>query len=290
MAYKQEKFKEYPPYNILKCTRFEVFKVMMDEISDEKEIIIAVIKNFLCDAVKALPNATTESIDAAIDATIGQFMDMVANTAKRLPLARFAVEQPILRPRNNWYMEGFEGFCRSYVAGINGIGLENVSKLEAKTRQSQRFVDDQVHLTKDSSMVYVNCLLYNAEAFFTAELIDLEAGTTKKPERQDVSLQTNFEKSVKDLDTKIEEINRNIFKRCFHNNLVLSRLREDVDCISNTNKEDKMIISGLSSRIPKPTGNVEIPTWLKNMVSDTLEAIEPGSSKEIIFVAQGRSN
>jgi hypothetical protein len=70
----------------------------------------------------------------------------------------------------------------------------------------------------------------------------------------------------------------------------LSRLGEDVDCISNANKEDKMIISGLSRRIPKPTGNVEIRTWLKNIVSDTLEAIEPGSSKDIIFVAQGRSN
>ena len=150
MAYKPEKFKEYPPYNMLKCTRFEVFKVMMDEISDEKEIIIAVIENFLCDAVRALPNATTESINAAIDATIGQFMEVVADTAKRVPLARFAIAQPILRPRNNWYTEGFEGLCRSYVAGINGIGLENVSKLEAMTRQSQKFVDDQIHLTKDS--------------------------------------------------------------------------------------------------------------------------------------------
>ena len=42
MAYNPEKFKEYPPYNMLKCTRFEVFKVMMDEIRNEKEIIIMV--------------------------------------------------------------------------------------------------------------------------------------------------------------------------------------------------------------------------------------------------------
>jgi hypothetical protein len=71
---------------------------------------------------------------------------------------------------------------------------------------------------------------------------------------------------------------------------MMARLREDVDCISNASKEDKMIISGLSSKIPKPVGNLEIRTWLKNMVSETLEAIELGSSKEIIFITQGRSN
>lgn len=295
MTYKPEKFKEYPPYKMLKCTRFEVFKVMMEEIKNEKEIIIAVIENFICDAVRNLPNASSDSIDSAIDATIKEFMGVVQNTAKRLPTARFAIAQPILRPRNDWYTERYEGLCRTYVARVNGLGLDNVSRLDAMTRTSQNFVDDQVHLTIESSIAYVNGLLYNSDAIFTAEIVDLEAGTSKKPERaseQMVSqtLQANFEKSVKDLDTKIVELNRDIFRRRFHDNLVMARIREDVDTISNTNKEDKIMISGMTSKTPKPFGKDEIKKWLKEMVSEALESIEKGTAKDIIFVAQGRSS
>ena len=34
----------------------------------------------------------------------------------------------------------------------------------------------------------------------------------------------------------------------------MARIKEDVDTISNTNKEDKMLISGMNSKIPRPTG------------------------------------
>jgi hypothetical protein len=34
----------------------------------------------------------------------------------------------------------------------------------------------------------------------------------------------------------------------------MARLREDVDTSSNINKEDKMVISGLTSKTPKPMG------------------------------------
>jgi hypothetical protein len=50
-----------------KCTKDEVFKVVMDEISDEKEVIIAVIENFLCDMVRSVQNPTTYQIDKSID-------------------------------------------------------------------------------------------------------------------------------------------------------------------------------------------------------------------------------
>jgi hypothetical protein len=77
----------------------------MDEIRDEKEIIIAVMENFTCDAVRDLPTTSSESIDGAIDTTIGEFMGVVQNTAKRPPLIKFALAQSILRPRNEWYKE-----------------------------------------------------------------------------------------------------------------------------------------------------------------------------------------
>jgi hypothetical protein len=203
--------------------------------------------------------------------------------------------QPILRPRNDWYTERYEGFCRTYITGINALGLGNVSKLEALSRMSQNFAADQVHLTYESSRVYVNCLLYHADNLFTAEVIDLEEGTSKKPDRLgwkgDVRQQeVDFEKNVRSLDKKLEELNRDMFRRRFQDSLVMARLREDLDTVSNTNKEDKIMISGLTSTIPRPPGRDEARKWLKDIVSKVLDSIEEGCSADIIFVSQGRSN
>ena len=294
-TYCAEKFKGYPPYKAIKCTRIEVYKVLMDDIKNEKEVIIAVIENFLCDAVKSIQSPTTEQINEAIDSAIGDFMEVTKNTASKLPNTRFAIAQPIGRPRDIWYGERFDGICRSFVAGITAMGLVNVSKLEGMPKKSQFFIDDMVHLTKESGEAYVNGLLHKAGALFTAEIIDLENETSKKPERSAENAnqnipRSNFEQGIKDLDAKLTELNQNMFRRRFQDSLVMARIREDVDFISNTNKEDKMMISGLTSKTPRPSGREEIKKWLKDMVTEALEAIETGSSKEIIFISQGRSN
>jgi hypothetical protein len=200
-----------------------------------------------------------------------------------------------LRPRHDWYTEKYDGICRTYVASITSLGLGNVSKLEAMLRISQKFVNDQVHLTNDSSETYVNGLLFNSDSIFTAELVNLEVGTSKKPDRliQKVvkgKLEVEFEKNVRNLDKKINELNQEMFRRRFQDSLVMARMREEIDTISNINKEDKIKISGMTSETPKPTGKVEAKDWLKDIVSKILNSIEPGISSEIIFISQGRSN
>ena len=130
-TYHEEKFKGYPPYKMIKCTRVEVFRAVMDDIKDEKEVIIAVIENFLCDSVKNAKATTSSLIDEAIDATLKEFMDIVSKTATKHPRTRFALAQPILRPRDDWYMERYDGLCRSFVAGITAMDKENISKLDA---------------------------------------------------------------------------------------------------------------------------------------------------------------
>ena len=66
-------------------------------------------------------------------------------------------------------------------------------------------------------------------------------------------------------------------------------MREDIDSISNTNKEDRMLITGLTSKTPKPTGAEDARKWLKDIVSEILDKIEIGSSAKIAFITQGRS-
>ncbi len=64
---------------------------------------------------------------------------------------------------------------------------------------------------------------------------------------------------------------------------------EDIDMMSNMNKEDNMIESRLTTRVLKPSGAEERRMWLKNIVSEFLHSVEPGISFEIIFVTQSRS-
>jgi hypothetical protein len=69
----------------------------------------------------------------------------------------------------------------------------------------------------------------------------------------------------------------------------MARLIEDVDVIANISKDDKLSISGMTSKTPRPTGKEEIGKWLKNIVSEILNS-ETGIASEIIFVSQGRCN
>jgi hypothetical protein len=58
--------------------------------------------------------------------------------------------------------------------------------------------------------------------------------------------------------------------------------------MSNINKKDKMLVSGLTSKVPRPLGGEEGRLWLINIVSKFLNSIEAGISCEIIFVTNGR--
>lgn len=51
-----------------------------------------------------------------------------------------------------------------------------------------------------------------------------------------------------------------------------------------------MIISGLTSNVPRPTSNEDKKKWLKDIVAKVLDSIEGGASSEIYFITQGRSN
>jgi hypothetical protein len=162
------------------------------------------------------------------------------------------------------------------------------------SKSSQKFQEDQIHLTGESGEAYVNGLLFNSDSIFRAEVVNLELGTSKKPDRLlakalEGKLETDVEKNVRSLDKKITELNREVFRSRFQDSLVMARLGEDLDTMANSNREDKMVISGLSSKTLKPAGRVEAALWLKEIVTQVLESIEKGSSAEIIFVSQGRS-
>jgi hypothetical protein len=88
-------------------------RVALEKLKNKKEIIISFIENFVCDGVRKLQNLTPDQIDRSIEEVITNFMEDIKGAAKRLPAAKFALAQPILRPTPEWYMERHDGMCRA---------------------------------------------------------------------------------------------------------------------------------------------------------------------------------
>jgi hypothetical protein len=73
-------------------------------------------------------------------------------------------------------------------------------------------------------------------------------------------------------------------------NLVFARDREDLDAIANEKKEDRLIITGLTSKSPMPTEVGEKKLWLEEMVGEALGFLDPEGSGSILFCKQGRGD
>ena len=65
-------------------------------------------------------------------------------------------------------------------------------------------------------------------------------------------------------------------------------MREELDTIRNSKKEDRIIITGLTSKIPPPTAHEDKKKWLSDIVTDLLNKIDPELAKNITFINQGK--
>ena len=166
----------------------------------------------------------------------------------------------------------------------------NVGRIEAPIKMSQVFEKDGIHFTESSGKVYVNALLYNADSFFTAEIINLEeeierSNTQKEDETAGKPEHLSKRISVVELD--IANLKNDLIRRRIDDSLVTARIREELDFFSNARKEDRIVISGLTSRIPMPSGLEERKKWLKDLVGAVLDQVEENSSSHVVNVMQG---
>ena len=187
-SYKHEAFPDYPKYEVVNCTNKEVFVAALDNIKTGKgELIISVLENFLCDVVKGLSNP--EEMNAALDETIKEYLTMVKVVAEKRPEVKIALAQLTLKPRHQWFMDCHEAFCKDLGEGIRVMNRSNVGRIDGPIKMSQLFEQDGVHFTPSSGKVFINTLLFNADAFFNAEVINLddemETGENRLEEESD---------------------------------------------------------------------------------------------------------
>ena len=182
--YEAGRFTAYNPYILFKCTNIETYKVKMDALEvEDKQIVISVIENFICDAVRDVSDDLVAN--GLCEEAIKTFMKTLKITAERLPESRFALARPMLRPGVAWYTERYEDIEKFFNEGIKAIGKSNIAKLDSLSRMSQKFEYDGIHLTQECGAIFVETTLGNAEAFFEAEIVDL----------------------VKEMETETEELN-----------------------------------------------------------------------------------
>ena len=300
--YKPETFKDYRKYLVMKCTKIEPFKARMACLeSCNTEVVISVIENFLCDAVGSDPE-DEDTLNQTIESVIDNFVEIVGKTARAFPKTRFGIVKPIQRPRDKWYSDNFDELKEYYNEGLSKLGLTNITTIDPISLTSQKFETDCVHLTKDAGWLFVDGILRAAEDFFKAEMVDLEEEQSGG-ERMEVDENKGCEKgtskkslivnrpmnSTQNWEGKMHHLEEGVNRRRECDNLIFARVREELDLISNGKKEDRVIITGLSSSTPAPNSLEEKKKWLMEVVTKLLNKIDPELEKNIAFINQGKN-
>ena len=167
-------------------------------------------------------------------------METVKTTAKRLPETRFAILEPTLRPGVRWFTEGYEELRVEYTKMIGAIGLINISLIKCDDLPTQIFDTDGVHLTRGTSLPFLNAVIYFAEDIFKASLVDLE---------QDVQMEESGSAGIvtsvvvgeeTTTEEKLKEVLADLEKRRVNDDMMFARLREELDFIANTKKRTEL--------------------------------------------------
>ena len=89
--------KERSVMDIQKCTKFESFEAQMNELDEtEPNVLITVIENFVCDAVRE--EVGKDRVKNGIDKALTAFLEVIKATAVRLPGTKFVAVEPMSRP------------------------------------------------------------------------------------------------------------------------------------------------------------------------------------------------
>ena len=233
-------------------------------------------------------------VQVGVNKTLTDFFEVVRATAVRLPETRFVLVEPMQRPAVEWYQEGLTELTKAYSEGLANLQLINVSIVKRFDLPSQYFTDDNVHLTDAMGVQFLQAIVYYAEKVYEAVVVDLE-----KMDTDVVPVAASTSAVVKDhppgvattrpaIQEQIDSIVRDTQQRRHHDSMVTARIREEMDHLINTKKENKLIVTGLECRTAMPSDKVEGKKWMDELVGEALDYLVKDSSKEIAFIMPGR--
>ena len=276
------KFSHNREYRAIKCTQALSFDAHMSAVgTSDKFVVISVIENFITDAV-----SNEAEPEAEIVHCLKTFTKVVVDTAERVPETKFCIVTPLQRPAHKWYQDNLTEITERLEDGIRKAVVEgklmNINITKCSPLATQNFLEDGIHLTEASARIFMDHILTRAEAYFDSEqlhvpevveVVEVDREFIRKLERRLNMLELGHKKQV--------EIN-------FANNLVMARIREEVDTSNNKAKEDRLVMTGLKSKDPIPMENRARIEWLKKIVTNLFEKLIPGFPGKIFYLSQGK--
>ena len=167
--YRSESFPTFKSYSMVRCTDIVSFKAIMGNLeNDDKEIIVAVVENFL--ATAARDQTTDEDRIEAMGKVVNEYCQIIRTTAKSRKETKISVALPIKRPKFDWFQGNLDDIQATIKEIFALYKLDNISSFEAIAEGCQQFEQDQIHLTKESGQIYIEGLLAKSEVFFKAEV------------------------------------------------------------------------------------------------------------------------
>jgi hypothetical protein len=266
-------------YRMIKCTQAETFEAHMSNMhAESKFVVISVIENFLVDSV-------TNEIepDAEMVHCVRSFLKIVEDTTSRLPGTKFAVVMPLQRPAVPWFQDKLNEITFSLEKGIKGIqkklGFDKIQIVHCTPISTHDFEPDNVHLTSPSAKIFIDHILSKAEVFFSATNQDDDLN-----EEEDVVQVESLEARL----TALENAHKRQIKTNFATNLMLARVREEIDAIGNKAKEDRVVMNGLKSKTPMPSETRLRIEWLKDLSMEIFKELIPNFPGKIFYLNQGQ--
>jgi hypothetical protein len=276
--YKQEAYRDFYQYQMLKCTTIDSFNALMTEIEEGKNnVVISVLENIIVDAADGAKTeeARTSQIKNVIEKAIG----LIESTATRLTDSKFCVVSPLKRPAVAWFESNksmIDDEIRKRVATMKTF---NVTRLICMCASLQAFEKDGIHLTEDSGHNFIESILRSAEEVFKA--IEINPNETESETEHEVKTEEPVD--VKDLIPVLKA-------RFEADNMMFARLREEIDSNANKSREDRVVVTGITCKEPLPADNRQRIEKLKEIVAEVFQAIKPGFAGKILYASQGRNN
>ena len=109
-----------------------------------------------------------------------------------------------------------------------------------------------------------------------------------QPANPDVSEErlTRLESEVKIWRHEVIELKGVIDARNLANNMAMARDREELDFLHNKNKENRIIVTGLSSNTPTPSDSDEKMEWIKTVIRKLFGMLDSGAESRIVGIYQ----
>ncbi len=285
---------------VMRTTNLEKLQeALADFNGNGNPIIIAMVENAISEKIKNV-TSTDEAEEQGKDA-IDNFFEILGEAKKTMKQSIIFLVKPLTRPAVQWYNENLATWSAYYEGRARAMRKQKVVCMSTIRQEEQEFVEDRIHLTKDSGIRYVKDIIKGVERYIEDnEEMEMDHNNkSTEVSQQSPSVKSpgirrqEGEKDVDDIMKRLQRLEQKVNKHSsnfiqlehkrFNDNLVLSKIREELDTATNHKKLDKVFISGILPTTRYPGTMRERGNWIKTQATIAIGNINKQLADKIKF-------